>query len=75
LSRTEWSLLEHFVEHRGEPRLNEEILSTVWGPSYQKDIAYLRLWMKRLAAKLGDDQEGPKAILPYLDVGYILDAQ
>lgn len=75
LSRTEWSLIEYLVEHRGKPRLNEEILSSVWGPAYRNDVAYLRLWMRRLGNKLGDDKAGPKAIHSYLDVGYFLDAR
>jgi two-component system KDP operon response regulator KdpE len=72
LSRTEWRLLQHLAEHRGRPRLSQELLTAVWGPEYRDDLEYLRLWMRRLATKLGDDENGPKAIRDYMRIGYAL---
>jgi two-component system KDP operon response regulator KdpE len=72
LSRSEWQLLEQLARSPGEPRLYQELLSSVWGSEYRDEIAFLRTWIDRLRAKLGDACPQPKVILPYLDVGYIL---
>jgi hypothetical protein len=45
---------------------------TVWGPEYRDDLEYLRVWMRRLATKLGDDDPGPRAIRDYMRLGYAL---
>ena len=74
LSRSEWQLLEQLARSPGEPRLYQELLSKVWGSEYRDEVAFLRVWIDRLRAKLGDARQQPQVILPYLDVGYLLDA-
>jgi two-component system KDP operon response regulator KdpE len=71
LSESEWRLIEQLARTPGEPRLNQELLANVWGAEYRNDIEYLRAWMKRLRAKLGDTP-GQNVIVPYLDVGFTL---
>lgn len=72
LTRSEWMIIEELARGRGEPRLHQELLSRVWGSEYRNDIDYLAVWIKRLRAKLGEGDNGPRIILPYLDVGYRL---
>ena len=43
-------------------------------PEYRDEVAFLRVWVDRLRAKLGDAGQQPNVIRPYLDVGYILNA-
>jgi two-component system KDP operon response regulator KdpE len=68
-------LIEELTRQRGQPQLHQEILSRVWGSEYQNDTDYLALWVRRLRAKLGDDDVAPRIIVPYLDVGYRLNVR
>jgi two-component system, OmpR family, KDP operon response regulator KdpE len=74
LNRSEWELIAQLARSPGEPRLYQELLTRVWGPDYREDVGYLRLWIERLRWKLGDSDEQPAVILPYFDVGFILNA-
>lgn len=75
LSRSEWALLEELARSPGEPRLHQELLSRVWGPEFRHDVGYLQVWIQRLRAKLGDTSDSAQVIGPYLDVGYVLEAE
>jgi two-component system KDP operon response regulator KdpE len=75
LTRSEWTLIEELTRQRGQPQLHQEILSRVWGSEYQNDTDYLALWVRRLRAKLGDDDAAPRIIVPYLDIGYRLNVR
>jgi two-component system KDP operon response regulator KdpE len=74
LNRSEWLLLAQLASHPGEPRLYQELLTSVWGGAYRNDLGYLRAWIKRLRHRVGDRDDSPTVILPYLDVGYLLRA-
>lgn len=74
LTRSEWLLLAQLARVPGEPRLHQELLASVWGSDYRDDLDYLRLVVQRLKRKLGDDADGPHAILDYHGVGYRLNA-
>ena len=52
LTRSEWLLLEHLAANADRVMLNEELLTKVWGPEYQGDVPYLRVWISRLRHKL-----------------------
>ena len=75
LNRSEWLLLGQLAEHPGEPRLYQELLTTVWGAEYRDDLGYLRAWIARLRTRLGDSNNQPRVILPYLDIGFLLNAE
>jgi DNA-binding response OmpR family regulator len=74
LSQSEWRLIDQLAKTPGQPRLNEELLTAVWGRDYHADLAYLRVWIDRLRTKIGDDVRAPHVILGYLDVGFTLNA-
>src|SRR5690606_24172815 len=73
MGRTEWMLLELFLQNEGRILLHEEILGHVWGPEYRDEVAYLRLWVGQLRRKLGIPawDEGP--IRTVQGLGYAFD--
>jgi two-component system KDP operon response regulator KdpE len=75
LTRTEWLLLHHLAANAGKVMLNAELLSKVWGPGYQDDVQYLRVWVSRLRRKLEPDPSTPVIIKTMQGIGYMLDAE
>ena len=72
LSYSEWVLLESLATPPGQPCLNAELLTKVWGVGVKHDHEFLKAWIKRLQLKLGCDASNPRLIRPYHDVGYVL---
>jgi two-component system, OmpR family, KDP operon response regulator KdpE len=54
-SRTEWELLYELVTNPGKVMLHRELLTRVWGAEFGDESPYLRTWVSRLRAKLGDE--------------------
>jgi DNA-binding response OmpR family regulator len=73
LSRTEWLLLQHLAANAGKVVLHTELLSKVWGPEYQEDLPYLRVWISRVRRKLGAPPGEQGRIHTYQGIGYLLD--
>jgi two-component system KDP operon response regulator KdpE len=58
LTPTEFSLLRELVINRGKLLSHAHLLRRVWGPAYQTETEYVRVYVRRLRAKLeGDDGE------------------
>ena len=58
LTPTEFSLLRELAVHRGALQTHATLLRNVWGPGYERETEYLRVYVRRLRAKLeGDDAE------------------
>lgn len=72
LSRTEWALLEQLARAPGRVIRHGELLSHVWGPEFARETYYLRTWISRLRAKLGDDEEPYRVIITRPGLGYQL---
>jgi two-component system KDP operon response regulator KdpE len=72
LTRTEWILLQHLAMNRGRTILNRDLLTKVWGPEFQEDLQYLRVWVSRLRSKLEADPSKPVVIKTLAGVGYQL---
>lgn len=70
LTRTEWSLLQCLASNPNKVMMNHELLRDVWGPEYVSDLQYLRVWVSRLRAKLGDD--GQSIVRTFPGIGYML---
>jgi two-component system KDP operon response regulator KdpE len=49
---------------------HQTILKHVWGPEYQDNVEYLRVYMSQLRKKLEEDPKKPKHILSEPGVGY-----
>jgi two-component system, OmpR family, KDP operon response regulator KdpE len=69
LTPTEFSLLRELAMHPGTLLGHAQLLRRVWGPGYERETEYLRVYVRRLRAKLeGDD--GPPLIVTEPRVGY-----
>jgi DNA-binding response OmpR family regulator len=70
LTATEYRLLEELVRHAGRPLPHAYLLTQVWGPEYAGDLPTLRVFVQRLRAKLGDDEEADRYIHTERNIGY-----
>ena len=70
LTPTEYNVLHHLVMHRGIVQGHEALLREVWGPEYRDEVEYLRVYVRRLRDKLGDDPEDPRFIVTVRGYGY-----
>lgn len=70
LSPTEYMLLVELAKHAGRTMEQKALLSRVWGPMYVGDRSYLRVFIKRLRAKLEDDPSNPSVIVTMGRLGY-----
>ncbi|MDP9296875.1 MAG: response regulator [Actinomycetota bacterium] len=71
LTPTEWSLLEAFVTNPGKLLTHQWLLRRVWGPGYTLDQShYLRIYVRQLRSKLGDDVTAPLYVATERGMGY-----
>jgi two-component system, OmpR family, KDP operon response regulator KdpE len=70
LTSTEYRLLAFLVRHAGHVLPHQTILEHVWGDAYRNDIHYLKVFVRRLRQKLGDDAAQPRYIQTEWGVGY-----
>ncbi|HTX31266.1 MAG TPA: response regulator transcription factor [Solirubrobacteraceae bacterium] len=69
LTPTEFALLRELVTNRGKLLSHAHLLRRVWGPGYQTEIEYVRVYVRRLRAKLESDG-GEPLILTAPRAGY-----
>jgi len=67
---TEYAVLSYLAQNAGYILTANEILSNVWGESYEDDIGLVQAYVSRLRRKLGDDARNPKYILTRPGIGY-----
>jgi two-component system KDP operon response regulator KdpE len=70
LTRTEYALLEAFVSNPGKLLTHQWLLRRVWGVGYGEESHYLRVYVRALRRKLGDEASAPRLILTEPGVGY-----
>lgn len=70
LTSTEYHLLEVLVRHAGTVLPHQILLERVWGSAYIHDIHYLKVYVRRLRQKLGDNAAHPRYIQTDWGVGY-----
>ena len=70
LTPTEWQLLEVLVRHRERLVTQRQLLSEVWGPQYQTEANYLRVYAAQLRRKLEPDPSRPRYLLTEPGMGY-----
>ena len=70
LTSTEYRLLEELVRHAGTVLPHRVLLERVWGPKYVGEAHYLKVFVRRLRRKLGDDPERPRYIHTEWGIGY-----
>jgi two-component system, OmpR family, KDP operon response regulator KdpE len=59
LTPTEFALLRELVTNRGKLLTHAHLLRRVWGPGYQTETEYVRVYVRRLRAKLEVDEAQP----------------
>lgn len=62
LTPTEYKLLYHLVRNAGHVLQHGTLLAKVWGRDYVDEVDYIRVYIRRLREKLGDDPEDPRYI-------------
>jgi len=72
LTPIQYRLLSVLVKNAGKVMTHQQILKEVWGPSYQENAHYLRIYMSQLRQKLEADPTQPKLLLTESGVGYRL---
>jgi two-component system, OmpR family, KDP operon response regulator KdpE len=70
LTPTEYRLLEAFVTNPGKLLIHRWLLQRVWGPGYSTEAQYLRVFIRQLRSKLGDDPARPRFIVTEPGLGY-----
>ena len=70
LTPTEYKLLYHLVRNAGYVLTHGTLLAKVWGREYVDEVDYLRVYVRRLREKLGDDPERPRYIRTERGLGY-----
>jgi two-component system KDP operon response regulator KdpE len=70
LTPTEYKLLYHLVRNAGHVLQHGTLLAKVWGREYVDEVDYLRVYVRRLRDKLGDDPDHPRYIRTERGLGY-----
>jgi DNA-binding response OmpR family regulator len=72
LTATEWRLLELLVANAGWVVPRDRILARIWGRDEPGDLDSLRVFVRRLRAKLGDEATAPRYLETVRGMGYRL---
>ena len=72
LTPHEYKLLITLVQHAGKVVTHRQLLREVWGPGYNEESHYLRVYMGQLRHKLETDPTRPRYLLTEPGVGYRL---
>ena len=70
LTPTEWGLLSELVRAPGRLVGQRHLLRAVWGPAYEKETHYLRVYMGQLRRKLEQDPARPRYLQTEPGMGY-----
>lgn len=70
LTPTEWHVLEVLLRNPGQLVTQRQILTEVWGPEYEKETQYLRVYLGQLRRKLEPDPSRPRHFVTEPGIGY-----
>lgn len=70
LTPTEWQLLEVLVRAAGRLVTHRQLLQEVWGPQYESESNYLRVYVAQLRRKLEPEPARPRYLLTEAGMGY-----
>lgn len=70
LTPTEWHVLEVLVMNEGKLVPQRQLLKEVWGPSYETETNYLRVYLAQLRRKLEPDPSRPRYLITEPGIGY-----
>ena len=70
LTPTEWYIVEMLVRHPGKLVTQRQLLQHVWGPQYEKETNYLRVYLAQIRQKLEPDPARPRYFITEARMGY-----
>jgi two-component system KDP operon response regulator KdpE len=70
LTPTEWEIVEILVRNEGRLVTQRQLLKAVWGPQYEKETNYLRVYLAQIRRKLEPDPSRPHYFLTEPRMGY-----
>jgi two-component system KDP operon response regulator KdpE len=72
LTPTEYELLRVLTVNAGKVLTHRQLMRMVWGPSYEQETNYLRVYIRQLRQKIEPDPARPRNIITESGVGYRL---
>lgn len=72
LTPIEYELIKNLALHAGKVITHKQLLRAVWGPAYENDAHYLRVYIGQLRRKIETDPSHPRHIITEPGVGYRL---
>ena len=72
LTLTEYEIVRNLAINAGKVMTHSSLLRTVWGPSHEKEVQYLRVYIGQIRRKLERDPSRPRHIITEPGVGYRL---
>jgi two-component system KDP operon response regulator KdpE len=70
LTPTEWHVVEVLARNSGRLVSQKELLHEVWGPSYDRETNYLRVYLAGVRRKLEADPSRPRHFITEPGMGY-----
>lgn len=70
LTSIEYNLLYLLATNAGQVLPHDFLLTKVWGPEYRDALEYLKVHVRHLREKLGDDAQSPRFIFTERSKGY-----
>jgi len=75
LTPIEYRLLEVLIRHAGALVPHQLLMERVWGAAHAHDVQYLKIFVRRVRRKIGDDAHHPRYIFTEWGFGYRFAAQ
>ncbi|HEX8981177.1 MAG TPA: response regulator transcription factor [Ktedonobacterales bacterium] len=72
LTPTEYEVLKYLATHAGKVVTHRVLLNAVWGPTYEADAHYLRVFINQLRRKIEPNPSRPHYLVTESGVGYRL---
>lgn len=70
LTPTEWHIVEVLVRNAGRLVTQRQLLQEVWGPQYEKETNYLRVFLAQIRGKLEPEPARPRYFITEAGMGY-----
>ena len=70
LTPTEWHIIELLVRNSGKLVSQRQLLREVWGPNYEDQTNYLRVFMAQIRRKLEPEPPRPRYFITEPGIGY-----
>jgi two-component system, OmpR family, KDP operon response regulator KdpE len=72
LTPTEYSIIRYLILHAGKVITQTQMMREVWGPNFEGETNYLRVYIAQLRKKIELDPSNPQLIITEPGIGYRL---